>query len=241
MTYHNAHKFIINAPDNVENTPGGNNIKILWELLGNPQRNLKCLLLAGSNGKTVCSELLMAAYKNSNIKVGCLTTTLRADLRSNIHINGSAISYDEMAKYVEKVYKIAYEYNRPEIIAQNGNEFILTKQEILLTAALLAFRENECELCFIEIDHNHADPTVFLPPPFAVAICGAIPCYNKDDVQMIRSYISHGTQEIISAPQDQEAYKIISNICSSVNCRLTIPVKSELKINKIYPDFNVRI
>lgn len=233
MTYHNAHKFILNSPDNVDNIPCGNNLKSLWGLLGNPQRNLKFLLLAGSNGKTVCSELLMSAYKNSNVKVGCLTTTLRTDLRSNIHINGSAISYEEMAKHVGKVYKIFYDQNRPERIAEHGCEFILTRQEILLTAALLAFRENECELCIIESDHNHADPTIFLPPPFSVAICGAIPCYNKVDVQMIRSYISHGIQEIISAPQDQEAYKMISDICSSVNCRLTIPAKSELKINKI--------
>ena len=232
MTYHNAHKFIMNSPDSAEGIANGNNLKTLWGLLGNPQRNLKFLLLVGSNGKTVCSEFLMSAYKKSNIKVGCLTTTLRADLRSNIHIGGSPISYDEMAKCVEKIYKIAYELNRPESIEENGGAFILTKQEILLTAALLSFREGKCDLCFIESDHAHADPTVFLPSPISVAICGAIPCDSKDDVQMIRSYISHGIQEIISAPQDHDAYKVISDICSSVNCRLTIPARSELCITK---------
>jgi dihydrofolate synthase/folylpolyglutamate synthase len=50
---------------------------------------------------------------------------------------------------------------------------------------------------------------------------------------MIRSYICHGIQEIVSAPQDQDAYKIISDTCASVNCRLTIPAKSELDIHKI--------
>ena len=230
MTYHNAQKFIINAPDRTPSSNHGDNVKKLWGILGNPQRNIKYLRLAGSNGKTVCAELLMSAYKCSGIKVGCLTTTLRADLRNNIHIDGTPLSFDAMAKYIEKVYRIYYELNRSE---ENAEGFILTKQEILLTAAILIFRDYECELCIIESDHSHADPTVFLPPPFSVAICGAIPCDNKDDIQMIRSYICHGIQEIVSAPQDKNAYKIISDTCAAVNCRLTIPAKSELQIHKL--------
>ena len=232
MTYHNAQKYIMNSPDDTENSIHGNNLKKLWLILGNPQRNIKYLRLAGSNGKTVCAEMLMSAYKCSEITVGCLTTTLRSDLRNNILINGSPLSYEEMAKYVEKIYRITYEQNRPEQSENGETEFILTKQEILLSAALLAFKDKNCSICIIESDHKHADPTVFLPPPFAVAICGAIPCNNKNDIHMIRSYICHGIQEIVSAPQDQDAYKIISDTCASVNCRLTIPAKSELIIKK---------
>ena len=233
MTYHNAYKFIINSPDVTSNSASGDNLKLLWGMLGNPQRSIKHLRLVGSNGKTVCAELLRSAYKNSDVNVGCFTTVLRADLRSNIYINGEHISYEEIAEHVEKIYKIHYEQNKPERVMENGFELELTKQEILLTAALLAFKANNCDFCIIENDHNHLDPTVFLPPPFSVAICGAIPCNNKDDVHMMRSYISHGIEEIVSAPQDQEAYKIISDTCAAVNCRLTIPAKAELKIGKI--------
>ena len=230
MTYHNAQKFIISAPNETQSSNHGKNIKMLWSLLGNPQKNIKYLRLAGSNGKTVCAELLMSAYKGSDIKVGCLTTTIRSDLRSNIHIDGKPLSFDTMAKYIETVYRIHYDLNRPEA---DTDGFILTKQEILLTVALLIFKDNECDLCIIESDHSHADPTIFLPPPFSVAICGAIPCNNRDDIQMIRSYICHGIQEIVSAPQDKDAYRLISDTCAAVNCRLTTPAKSELKIHKL--------
>ncbi|MBQ8850389.1 MAG: hypothetical protein IJ011_08680 [Clostridia bacterium] len=233
MTYHNAQKYIMNSPNDTASSSAGNNLRKLWTLLGNPQRNIKYLRLAGSNGKTVCAEMLMSAYKNSEYTVGCLTTTLRNDLRSNILINGAPLSYEQMAEYVEKIYRIAYDLGKSASTRGNEADFILTKQEILLSAALLAFKANDCALCIIESDHKHADPTVFLPPPFSVAICGAIPCNSKDDIHMIRSYICHGIQEIVSAPQDQAAYKIISDTCAAVNCRLTIPAKSELEIKKI--------
>ena len=230
MTYHNAQKYILNSPDDTERSSSGSDLKKLWTLLGNPQRNIKYLRLAGSNGKTVCAEMLMSAYKDSQYTVGCLTTTLRNDLRCNILINGSPLTYEQMAEYVEIIYRLAHELNKPE--GDADEKFVLTKQEILLTAALLAFRANDCALCIIESDHNHADPTVFLPPPFSVAICGAIPCNSKEDIHMIRSYICHGIQEIVSAPQDQDAYRLISDTCAAVNCRLTIPAKTKLEVKK---------
>ena len=233
MTYLNAYKYITASPDDTSTSSNGECLKKLWGLLCNPQRNIKFLRLAGSNGKTVCAELLMSAYRNSGIKVGCLTTTVRADLRDNIHIDGTPVSYQDIAKYVEQVYKIAYELNRSEQSFEGDQGFILTKQEILLTAALLLFRDNACDFCIIESDHKHADPTVFLPPPFFVAICGAIPCNCKEDIYMIRSYISHGIQEIVSAPQDQDAYRIISDTCAAVSCRLTIPTRTKLEIRKL--------
>jgi len=240
MTFHNAQKYILNSPDDLQDSSHGSNLKKLWSMLGNPQRSIKYIRLAGSNGKTVCSEMLMSAYKDSDFKIGCLTTTLRTDLRDNIYINGKHLSYDEMAQYTEQIYRVATALNKSRIVVESSadddkdkEEFILTKQDILLTISLLAFKENECDFCIIESDHKHTDPTVFLPHPFTVAICGAIPCNNRDDIGMIRTYVCHGIEEIISAPQDQEAYKIISDSCAAVNCRLTIPAKSELEIKKL--------
>ena len=232
MTYHNAHKYILTSPDALIGDSQGGNLRKLWTALGNPQRNIKYLRLAGSNGKTVCAEMLMSVYQDSKFKLGCLTTSLRSDLRDNIHIDGKHLSYEKMASYIERIYKTATVLDKKSR-EENEESFLLTKQDILLTTALLAFKESECDLCVIESDHKHTDPTVFLPHPFAVAICGTIPCNSKADIGMIRSYICHGIEEIVSAPQDKLAYQIISDSCAAVNCRLTIPTKSQLKINKL--------
>ncbi|MBE6667057.1 MAG: hypothetical protein E7607_01940 [Ruminococcaceae bacterium] len=230
MTYNNAQKYILNSPDYVESVTSGENLRALWNELGHPEKGMKYIQLTGSNGKSVTAEMLVSVYKNTDYSVGALTTSLRNDLRQNIIVNGAPLSFDDMAECVGIIYKIASKKSKQ---ALDSKSFILTKQEILLTAALLAFKKAKCDLCLIESDHKHTDPTVFLPPPFTVAICGVIPSQNKNEIQRIRSYISHGIEEIVSSPQDHEAYNVISNTCAAVNCRLTIPAKSELEVKQL--------
>ncbi len=244
MTYHNATKFLIQSPDELPEEVAGTRVRTLWELLGNPQRNLKYVRLAGSSGKTVCAEMLVSCFKGSDIKVGCLTTPLRQEIRENIRIDGMPLSFEEMAGYVEQIYRASIEINKKlhaQAEAADHSEtndssvtvYQLTKHEILLSAALLSFRDRHCDLCILESDHTHADPTRFLPAPFAAAICGTIPSEDKKEIGRIRSYIGHGIQEIVSAPQNQDAYRVISDTCAAINCRLTIPTKSALEIHRV--------
>ena len=243
MTYHNATKFLLQAPEDLPEVVAGTRIRTLWEALGQPQRNLKYIRLAGSSGKTVCAEMLVSCFKQSTFTVGCLITPLRQEIRENIRINGTPLSFEQMATYVEQIYRgvgsinasTAYdaEETEPREESQNAVPFQLTRHEILLTAALLAFRDRHCDFCILESDHTHADATRFLPAPFSAAICGTIPSEDRKEIGRIRSYIGHGIQEIVSAPQNQDAYRIISDTCASINCRLTIPTKSTLEIHRI--------
>ncbi|MBQ7364171.1 MAG: hypothetical protein IJW46_01080, partial [Clostridia bacterium] len=160
----------------------------------------------------------------------------------NSMINGVALSYEETASYVERIRRTVTSMNQAlkkakvpsDTKTEDGSpEVILTKHEILLTTALLAFHTTGCKFCLIESDHKQSDPTRFLPSPFAAAICGTIPSNDRKEILQIRSYISHGIQEIVSAPQNQNAYRVISDTCATVNCRLTIPAKSELIIQRV--------
>lgn len=244
MTYHNATKYLIGSPDEMIETTPGARIRALWDFLDQPQRPLKYVRLAGSSGKTVCAEMLVSCLKQTEFTVGCLITPLRQEIRENIRINGIPLSFEQMAAYVEQVYRGVVAINKKrtgkhsnppdtESDALGDTPFQLTKYEILLTAALLAFRDHHCDLCILESDHTHADPTRFLPSPFAAAICGTIPNEDRKEIGRIRSYIGHGIQEIVSAPQNQDAYHVISDTCASINCRLTIPTKSSLSIQRL--------
>ena len=234
MTYHNAQKYILSSPDVNPRKHPEELLRRLWSELGNPQKNINYIRLAGSNGKTISAEMMVSVLSKADISVGTLTTTLRPDLRYNVTVNGAPISFEKMAELVELIYRTVNRFRKEASDTDEGEfAYTLTKQEILLCVALLIFKESNCELCLIESDHKRTDPTIFLPPPFMVAICGEIPSQSKSDIQMIRTYICHGIEEIISAPQDQNAYRIISNTCAAVNCRLTIPTKSTLSIEKL--------
>jgi len=239
MTYHNAVKYLLNAPDDSPEPIAGARLRRLWMLLGNPQRNIKYLRLAGSSGKTVCAEMLLSAFEGSDFRVGCLNMPVQTDPRENIRIGQKSLSFDGMAACVEQIYQTVKNENKRQgkkepVEAEQSEDtpLTLTKHEILLSAALLAFRDNSCDLCIIETNNLANDPTRFLPHPLAAAVCGTIPKQGQRELQQIRSYICHGIQEIVSAPQDQEAYQIISKACATINCRLTIPTKAELRIQK---------
>ncbi|MBE6546906.1 MAG: hypothetical protein E7668_05655 [Ruminococcaceae bacterium] len=236
MTYHNAIKYIQQAPQELPEEHSGRRLRLVWDALGNPQKNLRYLRLAGSNGKTVCAELLMSVYKNSNYTVGCLTMPPRSDIREGLFLNGTPLSFDAVASLVARVRQAIREINQARTAegeTEPPSELMLTGSEILLCAALLAFSENGCKLCLIESDHEHSDPTRFLPPPIAAAICGTIPANDRKEFQRIRSYLCHGIPEIVSAPQDADSYRMISDTCAAINCRLTIPSKSELTVERL--------
>lgn len=239
MTYHNAVKYLLLAPNESPETLVGARLRRLWALLGNPQNHLKYLRLAGSSGKTVCSEMLLSAFEQSEFQIGCLMMPLCSEPRDNIRIGKQSLSFDEMARYIEQIHVAVKNANKELQSEKNeqGDVAVLepitpTRHEILLSAALLAFQAHHCQLCIIESNNLVNDPTKFLPSPLAAAVCGTIPKNNPKDMQQIRSYICHGIQEVVSSPQDQEAYHMLSRACAAINCRLTIPTKTELQVLK---------
>ncbi|MBO5939481.1 MAG: hypothetical protein J6Q82_08330 [Clostridia bacterium] len=237
MTYHNAVKYLQQA--SIE-SKDSTLLPLLWEALDAPQRGLKYLRVTGSNGKTVCAELLLSAFQKSEYVIGSISLPMYEDGRTNIRINAQQLSPEEFASYVERVVQALKDVNlaRTKETSEDANEapkapLSLSQSELLLSAALLAFREHRCAFCIIESDASSSDPTRSMPAPFAAAICGTIPSENQKEIHDIRSYIVHGIQEIVSAPQDQNAYRVISETCASINCRLTIPTKSELSISRL--------
>ena len=220
MTYLNAKKYMISAP--YSNGKGHSNILELLDSLGSPQRRMKYLRLAGSNGKTVCAEMLTSVLIKGGYTVGCLRMPLREEPTDNVCIGNKCLSMDQFAQYTSAIKRLSA-----------GLDFIPTQSELLLSVALIAFKDAGCDICIIESDHFGEDPSRFLPPPFAAVICGTIPSDDTEQITRIRSYICRGIEEIVSAPQNSEAYSIISDTCYSVNCRLTLPTRNAISIDKL--------
>lgn len=232
MTYHNAIKYIRSAP-NIEPSESSvsDRISKLCEALGNPQKKIKYVRLAGSNGKTVCARMLISILSKAGIVNGCLSMPVYDEIRDNIRIGGEPISMEELVGYVERLCAAVSSINSSS--DGEAQAFRPTVNEIMICLALLAFVDHNCQLCIIESDHNSEDPSRFIYPPLAAVICGRIPDSDTREISKMRSYICRGVREIISAPQNQEAYKVISDTCFSVNCRLTLPARNRFVINKL--------
>ena len=70
--------------------------------LGNPENYLKCIHVAGTNGKGSTSHLLASVLQEAGYKVGLYTSPHLKDYRERITINGIPISEDYVCDFINK-------------------------------------------------------------------------------------------------------------------------------------------
>lgn len=231
MTYHNAIKYIKNAPNvTPDDSLAKERITKLCEAIGNPQKKIKYVRLAGNNGKSVCASMITSILNKAGICSGALTMPLLSEIRENVRINGEPISIDEMAKFTGQIAKAVSSINSK---SNDTAIFAPTAHEIVLCIALLAFADHDCKIALIESEHTSGDPSRFLPIPISAIICGTIPSDDQEEISKIYSYIQRGVNEAISIPQDQKAFKIIETACHKANCRLTISVPKKATVTAL--------
>jgi len=78
------------------------NTVLLAKHLGNPEHYLKCIHVAGTNGKGSTSHLLASVLQEAGYKVGLYTSPHLKDYRERITINGIPISEDYVCDFINK-------------------------------------------------------------------------------------------------------------------------------------------
>ena len=76
------------------------NTLLLAEYLGNPERKIKTIHVAGTNGKGSTSHLLAAVLQEAGYKVGLYTSPHLKDFRERIKINGKDISEEYVCQFM---------------------------------------------------------------------------------------------------------------------------------------------
>lgn len=78
------------------------NTVLLANHLGNPENHLKCIHVAGTNGKGSTSHLLASVLQEAGYKVGLYTSPHLKDYRERITINGKPISEKYVCDFINK-------------------------------------------------------------------------------------------------------------------------------------------
>lgn len=76
------------------------NTVLLANHLGNPEQHLKCIHVAGTNGKGSTSHLLASVLQEAGYTVGLYTSPHLKDYRERITINGQPISEDYVCRFI---------------------------------------------------------------------------------------------------------------------------------------------
>ena len=81
----------------------------LCNYLDNPEKKIKAVHIAGTNGKGSVSHMLAAIFQENNYKTGLYTSPHLKDFRERIKISGSMISENFIVDFVEKTKAISEE------------------------------------------------------------------------------------------------------------------------------------
>ena len=78
------------------------NTILLANHLDNPQKNLKCIHVSGTNGKGSTSHMLASILQEAGYKVGLYTSPHLKDFRERIKTNGKEISEIFVCEFITK-------------------------------------------------------------------------------------------------------------------------------------------
>ena len=117
--------------------PDLGNCELLCTLLDNPERQLKFIHIAGTNGKGSTASMLASILTASGEKVGLFTSPHILDFKERIRINGQTISEEEVINFCRQIQEQPLDFN-PSFF------------EITFAMGLYYFKREQCTICVIE-------------------------------------------------------------------------------------------
>lgn len=118
---------------------GLDRVSAVLALLDNPQDKLKCIQVAGTNGKGSVCQILSTVLSEAGMKIGLYTSPHIFDYTERIQISGMEISKKDFAQYVETICNIA-----------DKHKIHLTEFEILTIVMFKYFADENVDIAVLE-------------------------------------------------------------------------------------------
>lgn len=211
LNYEQAMNYIKNTAKFGSNLGLQRTEKIL-ELLGNPHKKLKCIHIAGTNGKGSTTVMLSEILKEAGYKVGMYTSPFLEEFEERIQINNQNIGKDALSLVVTKVSKVVEEVI--ELGYDHPTEF-----EIITCAMFQYFFEQQVDYAVVEVGlGGRLDSTNVINP-----ILSIITSISYDHMQILGDSLDKIAYEkggiikdgvpVLIYPQEKESLEVIKKIC----------------------------
>lgn len=132
------------------------NTHALMDLTGHPERGLRCIHVAGTNGKGSTSHMLASTLQEAGYKVGLHTSPHMKDFRERFRINGNMVPEEVVVRFVED-HRAGFEPIQASFF------------EWGVAFALWWFREEQVDIAVIEVGMGgRLDSTNVITPEVSV-------------------------------------------------------------------------
>lgn len=197
----------------------------LLKLLGNPQKRLKFVHIAGTNGKGSVLEYCSRAFIKSGLKTGQFTSPYILTYCDRIRINNENISEEKVAELCGKV-------------AEKVQNDFYSQFEITFAIALLYFVEQGCEIVFLETGIGGTlDATNVIENPLACVVTSvsfdhtAILGNTVEEIALHKLGIAKKKSPLVLSCNNKESVvKLAQKVTQKAESRLLIPQKEKLEV-----------
>lgn len=141
--------------------PGLSRTQELLKRMGNPERKLKFVHIAGTNGKGSTAAMTASILRKAGYCTGLYTSPFLFRFNERMNVDGLDIADQELAEITEFVKPHA------EAMAEHPTEF-----ELVTAIAMEYFARHRCDIVVLEVGLGGAlDSTNVIDPPEVAVIC----------------------------------------------------------------------
>lgn len=221
--YHSLLKFGIK--------PGLERIIKLLEILDNPQKDLKFIHIAGTNGKGSVAIMLSNIFREAGYKTGLYISPYITDFRERIQINNELISEDILSGATVKVKEAIENLNK------NGET--ITEFEAVTAAAFLCYKQAKCDIVILETGlGGRFDATNVIDEPLISIITSISLDHTSilgDTYEKIAfekcGIIKPHCPVAVPSTLPKAAMDTVEKICKERACRLIYAEKSKITVS----------
>ena len=189
------------------------------ELLGkldDPQKELKFIHIAGTNGKGSTAAMLSSILEEAGYRVGLYTSPFINRFNERMQVNHQPIPDEELAALTE--------YVRPhaDAMADSPTEF-----ELITALAMVWFARQKCDIVVLEVGMGgELDSTNIIDVPEAAVIAAMGLDHVKElgptmaDIARAKAGIIKEGGRVVSYGGNPEADEVIAAVCRSRNASL---------------------
>ncbi|WP_436864159.1 bifunctional folylpolyglutamate synthase/dihydrofolate synthase [Bacillus fungorum] len=200
--------------------PGLERMRWMLEELGNPERHIKCVHLAGTNGKGSTLTYMRYMLENVKYKVGTFTSPYIETFNERISVNGTPIADEEITALVKMVKPVVEKLDETDL--GEATEF-----EIITVMAIYYFgKVNFCDVVLFETGlGGRFDSTNVIHPVLTI-----ITNIGHDHMHILGNTLGEIAYEkagiiksgvpVITGVQDEEALQVIQKVAKENRANL---------------------
>ncbi len=195
-------------------------IRVLLEELGNPQRSFRSILVAGTNGKGSTSATLASILVASGMRTGLYTSPHLVRVNERIRIGRAEISDDAFAASYFRVHDAAQ-----KLVVDGKLEHLPSFIELLTAQAFVCFADAQVEIAVLEVGMGgRLDATNIVDPLLSV-----VTDISFDHMEWLGSTIAEIAREkagilrrggtLVTLPQHPEANNALGEVAAELDVR----------------------